>query len=304
MAQTRTSIPEAVEGTRRVPRVVAPTPGQMVLRQLSSNRMALVAMVVLIVIHLTALLAPYIVPHDPDRISLVERLRPPTREHLLGTDETGRDILSRLLYGSRVSLAVGLTAMVFSVALGTLLGGVAGYAGGRIDALVMRATDGMLSIPLFFFMLTALSLLGSSLINIVIVIGLASWMTVARVVRAEVLRTMPQEYVVASRAIGANDGRILFRHVLPQAVPSIIVGATLVVAYSILMESALSFLGLGVQPPAASWGNMLSNARGYMWTAPLLAVYPGAMIFLTVLLYNWLGDGLRDALDPTAGQAR
>jgi peptide/nickel transport system permease protein len=272
-------------------------------RRLRRNRLAFWSMVGLAVIHFVGAFAPQIQPHDPNRIELAKKLTAPSAEHPFGTDENGRDILSRVIAGSRVSLAVGLAAMSFSLVLGTALGGVAGFAGGYLDTLLMRTTDGMLSIPLFFFMLTALALIGSTLPNIVVVIGLASWMNVARVVRAEVLRTTPMDYVLASRAIGCPEGRVLWRHVLPQAMPSIIVAATLGVATAIQFESALSFLGLGVQPPAASWGNMLSNARGYLWTSPLLTVYPGAMIFVTVLLYNWLGDGLRDALDPTGTRA-
>ncbi|MBM3450900.1 MAG: ABC transporter permease [Armatimonadetes bacterium] len=276
---------------------------QLFWRRLRRNRLAFWSLIGLAIIHLVGLFAPQIQPYDPNRIELGKKLVAPSAEHPFGTDENGRDILSRVIAGSRVSLAVGLAAMLFSLVIGTALGGVAGFRSGFLDTFLMRTTDGMLSIPLFFFMLTALALIGSTLPNIVVVIGLASWMSVARVVRAEVLRTTPMDYVLASRAIGCQESRVLWRHVLPQAMPSIIVAATLGVATAIQFESALSFLGLGVQPPAASWGNMLSNARGYLWTSPLLTVYPGVMIFLTVLLYNWLGDGLRDALDPTGTRA-
>ena len=271
-------------------------------RRLRANRIALVSLVVLVVIHLVAVLAPLVAPRDPNEIAPLLRLAPPSSEHWLGTDENGRDIFSRLVYGSRVSLAVGLAAMVVSIVLGTLIGLFAGFSGKLVDAILMRITDGMLSIPLFFFMITALAVLGSDLPKIIMIIGLASWMTVARIVRGEVLRSKELMFVEAARSLGASSSRIVFRHILPLSFPSIIVAATLGVAYAILLESSLSYLGLGVQPPSASWGNMLSNARGYMWTDPWLTVYPGALIFLTVLLYNWLGDGLRDALDPSAGE--
>lgn len=263
------------------------------------NRGALVALVLLLAINLSAVLAPAIAPYPPTQMSLRDRMQPPSATHLLGTDENGRDVLSRLLHGAQVSLLVGVSAVVFAVALGSVVGGVAGFAGGWIDSLLMRITDGMLSVPIFFFMLTVLALFGSSLLNIILVIGATSWMSVARIVRGEVLRNRELVYVEAVRALGATPLRLLFVHVLPQSWPAVIVSATLGIGWAILMESSLSFLGLGVQPPDPSWGNMLSNARGYMWNAPFLAFIPGFAIFLTVLLYNWLGDGLRDALDPT-----
>lgn len=278
------------------------TPGQKAWSRFRRNKGAMVAMVLLLVIHLAAVLAPVVATHPPNQLSLGQRMKPPSLEHWLGTDESGRDVFSRLLYGGRISLAVGLSAVIFSVTLGTLIGAVAGFTGGYVDAILMRLTDGMLSIPIFFFMLTTLALFGATLTNIVLVIGVTSWMSVARVVRGEVLRNRAMVYVEAATALGASRLRVLFRHVLPQSAPAIIVSATLGVAWAILMESSLSFLGLGVQPPDASWGNMLSKARGYMWDAPFLAFIPGCAIFLTVLLYNWLGDGLRDALDPTAGE--
>jgi peptide/nickel transport system permease protein len=262
----------------------------------------MVSLGVLIIIHVIAAAAPIVATHDPNEIAPLLRLQSPSSEHWLGTDENGRDLFSRLVYGSRISLLVGLSAMVFSIILGTLIGLFAGFAGGAVDAILMRMTEGMLSIPLFFFMITALAVLGSDIYKIVIIIGLASWMTVARIVRGEVLRSKQLMFVEAAQALGASNARTLFRHVLPLSFPSIIVAATLGVAYAILLESSLSYLGLGVQPPAPSWGNMLSNARTYMWSQPWLTMYPGMLIFITVLLYNWLGDGLRDALDPSSGE--
>ncbi len=278
------------------------TPGGRMLGRLRRNRLAVAALLLLGVIHLVVALAPWLATGDPETVSLGDRLLPPSGAHWLGTDEYGRDVLTRLLFGGRVSLAVGLTSMLASMVLGVAVGAVAGYAGGITDVLLMRLTDGMLSVPLFFIALMALALLGATMVNLVAVIALSSWMTVARVVRAEVLRTRELEFVQAARAIGADTVRILARHVVPQSIPSITVAATLGVAYAILLETSLSFLGLGVQPPAASWGNMLSGARSYLRTVPGLAVFPGIMIFVTVLCYNWFGDGLRDAIDPTLAE--
>jgi len=262
------------------------------------NRFAVASGAFLLVMYVGAVAGPRLVPHGPEEIDLASRLAGPSRVHLLGTDETGRDVLGRLVHGARVSLTVGLVAVAISVTFGSLLGGVGGYFGGAIDSLAMRVTDGMLAIPVFFMAITVLAVFGASLTNLILVIGFTSWMTVGRVVRSEVLRTTALEFIGAARALGATHLRILARHVLPQAVPSIVVAATLGVAQAILTESALSFLGLGVQPPTPSWGNMLSDAQSYIWTSPQLGVYPGLLIFLSVMAYNGLGDGLRDAIDP------
>ena len=262
----------------------------------------MLALGLLVVLHVLVALAPWIAPYGPEAIQLAKRLESPSREHWLGTDEYGRDVLTRLLYGGQVSLAVGLASMAASMVIGVAIGAVAGYAGGAADAVLMRITDGMLAVPLFFIALMALATLGATMANLVAVIALSSWMTVARAVRAEALRTRELEFVLAARAIGCGRLRILIRHVVPQSLPSITVAATLGVAFAVLLETALSFLGLGVQPPAASWGNMLSGARGYLRTAPGLAVLPGVLIFVTVLAYNWFGDGLRDAIDPTLSE--
>ena len=267
-------------------------------RRFRRNRLAVAALVYLLVVHVAAALAPWIAPHAPETIDLLNQFVPPSREHPLGTDETGRDVLARLLFGARVSLAVGLCAMTLSIAVGIVLGGLSGYRGGAIDAVVMRLADGMLTVPTFFLALLVLAVFGSNVVNVVLVIGLTGWMVVARVVRAEVLRTLPQEFVLASRALGLGGARLLVRHLLPQALPSLIVAATLGVAYAVLTESALSYLGLGVQPPTPTWGNMLSGAQYYVWKSPILALYPGAAIMLTVLSYNALGDALSDTLDP------
>ena len=274
----------------------------LVVARFRRNRLAVVALALLIALHGLVALAPWLAPYGPETVELLRRLEAPSRSHWLGTDEYGRDVLTRLLYGGQVSLAVALASMAASMAIGVAVGGVAGYAGGGADAVLMRITDGMLAVPLFFIALMTLATLGATMLNLVAVIALSSWMPVARTVRAEVLRTRELPFVQAARALGCGRLRILIRHVVPQSLPSITVAATLGVAFAVLLETALSFLGLGVQPPAASWGNMLSGARGYLRTAPGLALLPGVLIFVTVLAYNWFGDGLRDAIDPTLGE--
>lgn len=267
------------------------------------NRLAIAALVFLAAIHLVALGAGVLAPHDPAALDLLNQFAGPSATHPLGTDESGRDVLSRLIVGARTSLAVGLLAMLVAIVVGSTVGSVAGYYGRLTDGVLMRFADGMLTIPTFFLALLVLAVFGSSFANVVLVIGATGWMVVSRVVRAEVLRTLPQEFVPAARVIGASDLRILFRHVMPQTFASVIVAATLGVAYAILTESALSYLGLGVQPPVPTWGNMLSGAQQYVWTRPQLAVYPGVLIMLCVLSYNVIGDALRDALDPRAARS-
>lgn len=267
-------------------------------RRFRRNRLAVLAFAYLAIVHGVATLAPWLGLPEPEAMDLLNQFSPLSREHLLGTDETGRDVLSRLVYGARASLAVGLAAMVVAVAVGTTLGALSGFCGGWPETAIMRLTDGMLTVPTFFLALLVLAVFGSNIGNIVLVIGLTGWMVVARVVRAEILSALPQEFVVASRALGASDARVLVQHLLPQALPSVIVAATLGVAYAVLTESALSYLGLGVQPPTPTWGNMLTGAQHYVWKSPVLALYPGAAIMLTVLSYNAVGDALSDTLDP------
>jgi peptide/nickel transport system permease protein len=267
-------------------------------RRFRRNRLAVLAFAYLVLVHAGAALAPWLGLHAPEAMDLLNQFASPSREHLLGTDETGRDVLSRLVYGARTSLIIGLAAMVVAVAIGIVLGALSGFYGGLSETLIMRLTDGMLTVPTFFLALLVLAVFGSNIANVVLVIGLTGWMVVARVVRAEVLRTLPQEFVLASRALGASEARVLLQHLLPQALPSVIVAATLGVAYAVLTESALSYLGLGVRPPMPTWGNMLTGAQHYVWKSPVLALYPGAAIMLTVLSYNALGDALSDTLDP------
>lgn len=276
------------------------TEGRTWRKSLKRHKLAMVSLVVLVILHCCALLAPWLAPYSPEAIEPDNPLAKASAEHWLGTDDTGRDTFSRLLYGSRVSLVVGLLSMLLSVLLGVLVGTLGGYFGGVLDLVLMRLTDSMMSIPRLFLLVILMAVFQGGVHTVILVIGLTSWMQIARIVRSEVLVHRNRTFVEAAEAAGASRVRIVVRHILPQAMGSIIVAATFGVARSILLESAMSFLGLGVQQPTPSWGNMLTNAQRYVWEAPVQAVYPGLAIFLTVLAYNFLGDGLRDALDPKA----
>ncbi len=271
------------------------------LRRLGANRLALVGAVVVAVLVLVALLAPMIAPYDPYQIDVDAILLPPSSQHLFGTDELGRDVFSRMVYGSRVSLQVGFVAAGLATAVGVLLGALAGYYGGKVEALIMRFTDMMLCFPTFFLILAVIALLEPGINNIMAVIGLTSWMGVARLVRAEFLTLKEREFVLAARSLGASDLRLIFRHMLPNAMAPVLVALTLGVAGAILTESGLSFLGLGVQPPLASWGNILNQGKANIEIAWWLSLFPGLAILVTVLGYNLLGEGIRDALDPRLG---
>lgn len=264
------------------------------------HRLALAGGFVVALLLASALFAPALAPQDPTLLDTALRFRPPFAAwaHPLGTDELGRDTLSRLLYGGQVSLTVGLVAMITTVATGALIGITAGFLGGWIDTLLMRFVDTMLCFPQVFLLLVVAAFVPPTLLSISLVIGLTSWMEVSRIVRAEILHLKEQDFVAAARALGASRARIMFRELLPNAAAPILVAATLKVASAVLMESYISYLGYGVQPPLASWGNMLTNAQGYFDTVPWLAILPGAAITLTVMGFNFLGDGLRDALDP------
>lgn len=272
--------------------------GQIAWSRFVKNRVAMLSAVVLVLLMVMAAVAPLVVPHDPNSVDIMGSHEPSSSEHWLGTDENGRDVLSRLIIGAQASMTVGLVSVVISIAIGVAVGGLAGYFGRWADAILMRFTDGMMSIPYFFLVLIVVAVFGSSFRNIVIVIGATSWMVVARIVRSEVIKYSNYEFVTAARSIGASDTRVLLRHVIPHTTASIIVAATLGVANAILLESALSYLGLGIQPPTASWGNMLSNSQAYLLSNPVLPLYPGLMILIVVLMFNFLGDALRDALDP------
>ncbi len=271
----------------------------VVWTKFTRNRLASGSAVVILALVLLTVGASWVAPRDPLYIDMGHKFaRPGEAGFLLGADELGRDVLSRLLHAGRVSLAVGLVTALIAVAVGSLLGGVAGYYGGPVDACIMRLADVLLSMPTIFLLLALSAFLRPSVSTITLIIGLNSWMSVARLVRGQILSLKEQEFVAAARAIGANDRRLIFRQLLPNAVPPVLVAATLTVATAILLESSLSYLGYGIQPPTASWGNMLNNAQTYVLYAPWVAVYPGLMITVTVLSFNFAGDGLRDALDP------
>lgn len=277
------------ESARRRPRL---------LDALLKNRLALVGCIWLVILIAAVLLQPWLGLPSPTRVSLSNQFQPPGTTHLLGTDENGRDVLARLLVGGRVSLAVGFVGAALTVLLASLLGVVAGYAGGAIDGLIMRLTDMLMAVPTFFLLLLVVAMWGSSVPVLVIALALTRWMDVARLMRAEVMRFKSQEFISAAHATGATHLRIMLRHLLPQAAPSLIVATSLNVGYVMLIEASLSFLGLGIMPPTPSWGNMLTDSQYYVWVAPQLALYPGVMIAMTVLAFNAAGDVLRDALDP------
>nr|HID60156.1 ABC transporter permease [Desulfobacterales bacterium] len=262
------------------------------------NRLAVSGALCILGVFLVAIFAPFLAPYDPLAISVSSKLSPPSREHLLGTDHLGRDVFSRMLYGSRVSLLVGFIAVSISLVIGITVGSIAGYYGHTVDAVLMRFVDIMMCFPTFFLILTVVALLGPNIFNVMVVIGLTSWMGTARFVRAEFLSVRERDFIMAARALGAGDLRIIFRHILPNAIAPIFVVATLNVATAILVEAGLSFLGFGVQPPMPSWGNMLTAGRMYIFDAWWLTVFPGLAILVTVLSFNLFGEGLRDALDP------
>lgn len=264
----------------------------------SVRRRAAIAAGVVVLLALIALVGPVVYDTDPDILDLSRAAAPPGEGHPLGTDESGRDVLSRLLAGGRVSLAVGFAAVACSALLGLSLGALAGFGGRRIDAIVMRLTDAMMAVPALFLIITTLALFGTSVTGLVVAIGGTAWMGLARLVRAELLSLREQAFVEAARALGARPSALLLRHALPHLLPSVLVNVTFGVGTAILMESALSFIGLGIQPPSASWGNMLTNAQSYLYSSPWLAVYPGLLILITVVAVNVLGDALRDAVEP------
>jgi peptide/nickel transport system permease protein len=270
------------------------------LRRFLRHRQATLGLVLLAALAAAALLTPYLAPHDPqvgDRI-VETRYQSPSVEHPMGTDRFGRDVFSRVLYGARISLGIGVTAVLIAMSLGTLVGAVAGYVGGWTDSVAMRLVDMLLSFPRLVLLITLVALFEPSVALVTMVLGATGWMGTSRIVRGEVLSIREEEYVEAARALGFGDARILLRHVLPNALTPVIVSATLGVGNTILAEAALSFLGLGVQPPAASWGTMVAAGRDVMLEAWWITLFPGLAIVFTVMSFNLVGDGLRDALDP------
>lgn len=296
------------------------TMAQMVWRAFRRHRPAMIGLVTIVVFVLAAIFAPVISPYDPERSSLSEKENPPCihllgcpsdqPQHIMGTDELGRDLFTRILYGGRVSLSIGVMAMALAVLVGASIGGLSGFYGGWVDNILMRFTDMMLAFPqLFILIILAIALRDlpiealrgtafASVMSIVLVIAVLAWMQVARLVRASFLSLKEKEFSEAARCLGVPNWRIMLRHLLPNAMSPIIVAATFRVATSIITESGLSYLGFGVQPPTPTWGNMLKNAQTMMTRAPWTAIFPGLMIFVTVIAINFIGDGLRDALDP------
>src|SRR5512137_830771 len=262
------------------------------------NRVAVAGSVIVLALFAVSLLAPWLAPYDPNAIDLTNVLAPPSAGHPFGTDPLGRDVLSRMIWGAGISLKVGFVATGIAILIGTILGALAGYYGRWVDAVIMRFVDIMLCFPAFFLILAVIAILEPSIWNIMIVIGLTGWMGVTRLVRADFISLKEREFVLAARVIGASDLRIIFRHILPNAMASVLVAATLGVAGAILTESALSFLGIGVQPPTPSWGNILTAGKDNIDIAWWLSLYPGLAILVTVLGYNMLGEGIRDSLDP------
>lgn len=272
------------------------------MKKVLHNPLALIGFMIIAGILLLALIAPLIAPYDPEAINVKAILLSPSTAHLMGTDGLGRDVFTRMLYGSRISLMVGFVAVGIATAIGIVLGAIAGFYRGWVDTVIMRIVDVMLSIPTFFLILAVIAFLTPSIWNIMIVIGLTSWMGVTRLVRAEFLSLRNREFVLAAQALGAKDARLIFRHLLPNSLTPIIVSSILGIASAVLVESGLSFLGLGVQAPQASWGNILTDGKEYIQFAWWLSLFPGLAILITVLGYNLLGDGLRDAYNPRSSQ--
>ena len=277
---------------------------QVSLRRLWRLKWALAAAAAMLVIVGSTVFAPWVAPHDPLSVNIRHRLAPPawmeggSPQHLLGTDQVGRDLLSRVIYGGRVSLVVGVAAVLISASIGVLLGLGAGYFGFRVDWTIMTLVNVMLTFPFVLLALAVIAVLGPSLINMIIVLGVADWPLYARVIRAETLAIREREFVTAGRALGMSHARIIFRQIFPNLVSAIVVIATLQVARVIILESFLSFLGLGIQPPTPAWGNMLGEGRIYMLDSWWIATFPGLAIFVTTLAINLMGNGLRDWLDP------
>lgn len=276
------------------------SPWRRAWRRLLRRPAAMVALVVVVIIVASALLAPWIAPHDPTRQSWTAVRQAPSMLHWFGTDEVGRDVLSRVIWGARASLAAGVVSVMIALVIGVPLGLLAGYVGGWTDAVLSRLTDAMLAIPFLILAIALAAFLGPNLTNAMIAIGVTATPIFIRLTRGQVLAARAEDYVEAARAVGNPHWRIAIRHVLPNVTPPILVQATLTIAAAVIAEASLSFLGLGQQPPMPSWGSMLNSAQRFLAQAPWMAVFPGIAIFVTVLSFNVLGDGLRDALDPRA----
>ncbi|MCA9836550.1 MAG: ABC transporter permease [Trueperaceae bacterium] len=268
------------------------------MRKFQRNPLDFIPLVVLILLILLVVIGPWLYPYEPQKANALATLANPSAEHWLGTDELGRDVFARILSGGRVSLAVGLLSMLVGLLLGTLIGGLAGYFGGTLESLLMRLVDMFMAIPSFFLILVIVTSFGNHPAVVILTVGLAFWAQMARVVYAEFAKFRKSEFVEASQALGGSHLRVMVRHIFPQVLPQAIVLASLGVGWAILTEAALSYLGLGIQPPLASWGNMLQNAQQYLFLKPTLAIWPGLFIAITVLMFNLLGNTLRDVFDP------
>ena len=288
-----TTLTEQIE-ERRISQVGWRPLVQAILR----HRLSVVGIIIIFTIAAMAIFAPFLAPYDPNKQNLYKVLKGPSQEHWLGTDNVGRDLLSRVIYGSRISMYVGIVATAISAILGILIGLIAGYRGGAIDNIIMRITDTFMCFPFLIFVLAMAAALGPGINNIIVSISLLGWTGFARIIRGQVLLVRELPYVEAARAVGMSKYRIMFKHVLPNSLAPVIVAASITIGAAILTESSTAFLGLGVEPPTASWGKELRVGYTYLQRVPLFSIAPGLMISLAVLAFNFLGDGLRDALDP------
>lgn len=274
------------------------SPRRRTLKRFVRHKGALVGLAIVVLLVVMALMAQWIAPYDPNKTNLRLRGASPSMEHLFGNDDIGRDILSRIMFGARIALLVGITSTTIAVSIGVIVGAMAGYFGGWVDFVLSRLIDTLMAFPILALLLTLSALLGPSLRNVIIIVGVTFWASYARVIRAEVLSLRERDYVLAARASGASDGRVILRHIVPNAIGPVIILASLAVGGVIIFESALSFLGMGISRPTPSWGTMLSDGREHIRNYPHIAIAPGLAIALTVLAFNLIGDGLRDALDP------
>ncbi|MDO8733581.1 MAG: ABC transporter permease [Elusimicrobiota bacterium] len=271
---------------------------KLYLEKLLKNKLAKVGILIIVALILMAIFSPLISTHNPIEGDILERLQSPSKNHFLGTDEMGRDVFSRMIYGTRISISIGIIAVGISVIVGTFLGLMSGYFGGKIDTVIMRFVDIMLCFPTFFLILMVIAFLEPNIYNVMIVIGLTSWTGLARLVRGETLSVKERDFIIAAKGLGLKKRRIIFVHILPNVIAPVIVASILGVGAAILTESGLSFLGLGVQPPTPSWGNILTSGKDYIHIAWWLSLFPGLAILITVLSWNLLGEGLRDVFDP------
>ncbi len=268
------------------------------IRVFRKNKMAMVGLLLVSLLFLVAFFIPIISPHDPYRVALDEQFLPPSSSYWLGTDNFGRDLLTRILYGARISLLVGIVPSFISLMIGAVMGIISGYYGGKIDFIIMRLADTMIAFPSLLLAMVVMYTLGANLFNIFIALSLVGWAGVARVVRSQTLALKEKEFIEAARAVGTTRAKIMVRHIFPNIVPTLIVLFSLSIPEAIMWESSLSFLGVGVQPPEASWGLLVAKGKEYLFASPLVAIMPGVAILITVLAFNFIGDGLRDALDP------